>query len=79
MVYTQHMSLGLSSATTRYNRLFQHLLTYRHATMRLQHLQLPDADEEQGCLGAAFKAQLCFFWTQVPWNQMEEPWENMGF
>lgn len=53
------------SCLERYNRLFQHLLTYRHATMRLQHLQ-PDADdEERGRLAAALKAQLCFFWTQV--------------
>jgi hypothetical protein len=66
--------LAFPQLPARYNRLFQHLLTYRHATMRLQHLQ-PDADdEERGRLAAALKAQLCFFWTQVPW----EPWEKFG-
>ena len=39
--------------------------------MRLQHLQLPDVDEEPGRLAAAFKAQLCFFWTQVPGSHGE--------
>ena len=74
-IYYTHRTflLAFHQLPARYNRLFQQLLTYRHATMRLQHLQL-GAEEERGRLAAALKAQLCFFWTQVPW----EPWEKCG-
>lgn len=60
----------------RYNRLFQQLLTYRHATLQLQHLPRPL--DEMSRLWAAFKAQLCFFWSQADvelWEGEKKGWE----
>ena len=49
----------------RYNRCFQELLTYRRIALELQRLQLRPLKASRDRW--AFKAQLSFFWSQVPW------------